>query len=786
MASVRQSVTEAVEGKSPDEPNPRQDYLDEINKYEKEYKPWESRVKKITARYRDEKRDVEKEGARFNILWANIQTLVPATFARIPQPDVSRRFRDTDPTGRVAALILERSLEFEIQHYPDYKATMKQSVLDRFLGGRGTAWVRYEPHFTQAEEDLQLTDDVEKTEVDEQLDYECAPIDYVHWKDFGHSIARTWEEVGCVWRWVYMNKEDVVERFGDEIAKKLPYDATPDDVKDKDKENVKRQAKVCELWDKKRKKAVWLSKSYKEGFLDERDDPLGLRDFFPCPRPLYATMTNESLIPIPDFTLYQDQANELDMLSDRIDGLTKMLQLKGVYDGSADASLGRLFTEGTNGTLLPVKNWGAFAEKGGLKGQVDVFDLTPLVQALKIAYEASGQIKNQVYEIMGISDIVRGSSDPNETLGAQELKGQYNSMRLNSMKEAVAQYATGILQLKAQVICAKFNPQTILAISATDQLNAADQQLIQPAIALLIGQERMMDPEADSPNPLRSFRIEVAADSMVQMNEQEEKVSRMEFLKVQGEFIRQIGEFSQKAGPVAPVMAPLLMEMWKFAVSGFKVGKSIQGAFDETADKLKDMAAQQANQPAPPDPEMVKIQNEQQSEIQRQQQQAQESEATHQREMMEMQSQHALEKERLNAEHVGEREQLIAEAGKAKLEDAFNRWKVEQDNSTKIVVAEISANAQVDSKLIAAEDKAEDTVSGDAGSTGAKPKRKGAIDKLSEMHQQTLDLQGKSVDTQGKLIEQITQLAKAASAPRVRKAVRGPDGRITHSVDEAA
>jgi len=501
-----------------------------------------------------------------------------------------------------------------------------------------------------------------------------------------------------------MNKEDVVERFGDEIAKKLPYDATPDDVKDKDKENVKRQAKVCELWDKKRKKAVWLSKSYKEGFLDERDDPLGLRDFFPCPRPLYATMTNESLIPIPDFTLYQDQANELDMLSDRIDGLTKMLQLKGVYDGSADASLGRLFTEGTNGTLLPVKNWGAFAEKGGLKGQVDVFDLTPLVQALKIAYEASGQIKNQVYEIMGISDIVRGSSDPNETLGAQELKGQYNSMRLNSMKEAVAQYATEILQLKAQVICAKFNPQTILAISATDQLNAADQQLIQPAIALLIGQERMMNPEADSPNPLRSFRIEVAADSMVQMNEQEEKVSRMEFLKVQGEFIRQIGEFSQKAGPVAPVMAPLLMEMWKFAVSGFKVGKSIQGAFDETADKLKDMAAQQANQPAPPDPEMVKIQNEQQSEIQRQQQQAQESEATHQREMMEMQSQHALEKERMGNESNLERERLRSELisdSQQVMQDAdFELKKTAMQVAGSIEVAIINAGAKAQTEQV--------------------------------------------------------------------------------------
>lgn len=213
-----------------------------------------------------------------------------------------------------------------------------------------------------------------------------------------------------------------------------------------------------------------------------------------------------------------------------------------------------------------------------------------------------------------------------------------------------------------------------------------------------------MDPEADSPNPLRSFRIEVAADSMVQMNEQEEKVSRMEFLKVQGEFIRQIGEFSQKAGPVAPVMAPLLMEMWKFAVSGFKVGKSIQGAFDETADKLKDMAAQQANQPAPPDPEMVKIQNEQQSEIQRQQQQAQESEATHQREMMEMQSQHALEKERMGNESNLERERLRSELisdSQQVMQDAdFELKKTAMQVAGSIEVAIINAGAKAQTEQV--------------------------------------------------------------------------------------
>ena len=73
---------------------------------------------------------------------------------------------------------------------------MKQSVLDRFLGGRGTAWARYEPHIRASKTQtpvngVEVTEDIDEPQ--EELDYECAPVDYVNWKDFGHSQARTWE-----------------------------------------------------------------------------------------------------------------------------------------------------------------------------------------------------------------------------------------------------------------------------------------------------------------------------------------------------------------------------------------------------------------------------------------------------------------------------------------------------------------------------------------------------------------------------------------------------------------
>lgn len=665
-----------------------QGYLDAIAKYEREYKKWEKRASDINKRYRDEDRvnTDASNNAQFNILWSNVQILVPATFARVPQPDVARRFRDQDPVGRVAALLLERGLEFETQHYPDYRDTMKQVVQDRFLGGRGTAWIRYEPHFktieqTVPEDGVQVTEDAEAAEPEEQIDYECAPVDYVHWKDFGHSVARTWEEVTLVWRKVYMSENAVEERFGEDIAKKIPYDSTPEDLKTADRNaqtTVKQQACVFELWDKEEGVAVWFSKSMKE-FLDEKSDPLKLQHFFPCPKPLYATLTNETLVPVPDFSLYQDQARTLDILADRAAGLVRMLQLKGVYDAGADASLARLFTEGNNGNLMPVKNWAAFAEKNGLKGQIDVYDLTPIVHALEAVYDAAEQQKQQVYEIMGISDIVRGASNPNETLGAQEMKGQYASMRLRSMQSDVSRFATDILQLKAQVMCSKFNPQTLVAISAAEQLSEGDKAIIPQAMALLVGQDRLMDPSAESPNPLRGFRIEVSTDSMIQMNEAEEKRDRMEFLTANGVFMEKATALTANAGEAAPIIVPLIMEMWKFGVTGFKVGKTIEGQFDEATDKLKKLASQ-PKPPPPPDPAILKLQAEQKMHQEDRQMEMQNNERDKKLDLFLEQQKITLENQRM--------------ANEKMMDMALAKWEALLDARTKVAVAGIGAKSR--------------------------------------------------------------------------------------------
>jgi hypothetical protein len=113
-------------------------WLQVISTYDNEFKKWEARTSKIVRRYRDDNRSQSNnDTSRFNILWSNIQTLVPAVYAKMPKAVAKRRFGDNDQVGRVASQIIERALDFEIEHYPDFRAAMKYAVYDRFLGGRG-------------------------------------------------------------------------------------------------------------------------------------------------------------------------------------------------------------------------------------------------------------------------------------------------------------------------------------------------------------------------------------------------------------------------------------------------------------------------------------------------------------------------------------------------------------------------------------------------------------------------------------------------------------------------
>lgn len=539
-----------------------------------------------------------------------------------------------------------------------------------------------------------------------------------------------------------MSKDAVAERFGKKIAKKIPFNKSPDGLTkygQTSKNNDK--AKVCELWDKETSKVYWLMEDWVD-LLDERDNPLGLEGFFPCAKPLFATTTSDSLVPVPDFILYQDQANELDILTDRIDGLVKSLRVRGVYDASQPA-LQRLLTEGDNNTLIPVDKWMAFSEKGGLKGSIDLLPIETLASALINCYQAQANIKGQIYEITGISDILRGAGAASESATAQQLKGQYAGLRLRAMQESVALFASELLRLKAQIICTKFQPETIMRLAAAEQMSQADQQMIPQALQLM------------KDNPLRSFRIQIAADSLVQLDENQNKQDRMEFMNAFSNFLRE----AIPAGQASPEMVPLLMDMMKFGLGGFKQGAIMEGTIDATLQNMIQASAQKAQNPQP-DPEMLKAQALQQSAQMKVQADTQSQQARAQADMqiehMKMQMEAQLETQRQQHDAQLKMQELAAK-------EQFERWKTELDAATKIMVARISANPGMDIPMIEAQQAAADTITKELG------------DNVRIAMDQMTNAQNNMANMHGESMQKLHAVLQAANAPK--RIIRGADGR---------
>lgn len=668
----------------------------QLEQAQKAFEKYDERGKKVIKRYRDERDATESQRKRFNILWSNVQVLTPSLYGKAAKPDISRRYMDKDPVGRLASTMLERTIEYEVEQFPDFDAAMRGVVEDRLLPGRGVAWVRYAPNIVQdepqaspeqevADEGSQITGTTEQAPI-ERVDSAHSPLDYVYWLDFLHSPARTWDEVWWVARWVYMTRDEGIERFGD-VFKNVPIESD-EVVKDwqnneAKKSSLDKKAKVAEIWDKRTGRVCWVAKGYPQA-LDERDDPLGLEGFFPCPKPLYATTTTGTLIPVPDYCEYEDQAQELDTLTNRISNITKSIKAVGVFNGEYK-ELQRLLNEGIDNKMFPVTAWAALAEKGGLKGAVDMLDISNSVMALKELYMAREQCKQVIYETMGLSDILRGSSEASETLGAQQLKAQFGSLRLRTSQADVARFASDLFRLKAEIICRFYPPELLVEMSGVmDTDDGQNPELVAAAIQML------------KDSTIRDFRIQVESDSLAQVDEQAEKQAATEAIQA-------IGGFLKEAMPMvaaAPETLPMASEMLLFLVRRFKAGRSLESAIEKA---MKALEAKAQNPQAKPDPEMAKVQAQAQADQMRVQADMQAEQAKAQMEI-------ELERQRMQLEQQFKAQQMQmdaqAKAQQTGMDMEFQKWKAMLDAQTAVQVAQISAKATIDRGQIAAANEA--------------------------------------------------------------------------------
>jgi hypothetical protein len=588
----------------------------------KEYlKDWHDQAKKVVERCAANEPRSDTGETRMNFFTANVQTMKAMLYGRSPSTEVRRRFYDpNDEPARIAATALERLLNTDIERDDDScTEALEMALDDRLVPGFGSVRLRYEVETEEqapvpaiqgecdacAEAGGVMTDcpmcggsgQVELapgyTPPPKILD-EDVEVDYVHWEDELWSPCRNWSENR--WRaWkISMTRDALHQRFDDVIGPAevdliaLKGTQVTEDGK-VSRNDPWARAEVWEIWSKEHKKVFWWAEGSSR-ILDVKDDPLGLRGFYPSPRPMFANTTTSDLIPIPDYVIAQDLYNEIDYVSTRITRLERAIKVVGIYDKNS-TELKRIMTEACDLDMLPVDNFMLVAERGGLKGVVDWLPLEQFVAALDKLREYRNELIALLYQVTGMSDIMRGQSSKQATATEQAIKARFASTRMQAFQNEFARFASDILTIKAEIISKHWSKKTIVERANLAFLSDADKQMIPQALELI--QSRIVE-----------YRVEVKPDTIAMQDYAAIKQER-------GEMLTAMATFLQSSMPVitaAPPLGVMLFQMLQWAVAGFRGSGTIEAVIDQGVVQFQQMLAAKQNEPQQPPPEVIKAQ----------------------------------------------------------------------------------------------------------------------------------------------------------------------------------
>ena len=358
--------------------------------------------------------DADNAQKRYNIFWSNVENLKPGMYSRTPNVVVSRRHTgDRNPVAKSAADVLEKTIAYQLSEH-GFGSAIRAARDDYLLVGRGVPWARYIPHEVTVNPET-VGEGSQNPQPSTLLDYEEVILDYVHWSDFGHSDARRWEDVRGVWRRLRMDKAMVAAHFPG-WEERVAYDAqtirsgnndASSDTSDKP-DDAGALATVYEVWDAHTRTVLFVTKGQKEALKTEDTDPLKLPRFFPCSRPIYATLANDDLFAVSDYRQYRTQIKQIQQLTRRIDSLTDAVRLVGAYDAN-QPDLAKIF-EKADGGLVPVTNWAALAGQGGIDGSISFVPMKEIAETLQILHGERDKALNDSYQLTGISDLIRGDT----------------------------------------------------------------------------------------------------------------------------------------------------------------------------------------------------------------------------------------------------------------------------------------------------------------------------------------------------------------------------------------
>lgn len=621
-----------------DEPNSAAALAEAIECAEKEFRPYWLYCDTVDQTYslRAWSATTTHKDQAFDLFWASMEILKPAIYAKPPKPVATPRFKDGKIIDKAVAELIERVLssEFERGHIDEVMLGARD---DLALTNRGVGWVRYES--------------------DEKGGGKRICVEHLDRKDFLHEPARSWAEVGWVARRAWMTKKAMKKRFpNSKEIDNAEYNARRE-YADYGMVDSSAKAGVWEVWSRIDNKVYWWAPGCQD-FLDEDEPHLNISTFWPCPKPAYGTLMRRSLIPVPDYRRYQEMLEQINILTERVYVLLESVKMKILIPGDGDVGRAVEMAVRSDDDKIVIPVPAAALQGAAANGMMLTLPLTEIANTITGLIDARNQLIENFYQVSGISDIMRGATEADETLGAQRLKQQNGSVRVRDKIDELARFARDIAEISAEIVSQNFDKDTLQEISQmefptkasieksikdieksaraeleklADQAEEAAQQAMQsgeqvdPAQAQQQFQQAQQaviakyQPRLDQAKQAvsiedvmkllrdkkaRNLIIDIETDSTIMVDEMAEKQSRAEFLQA----------FSGASASIQPLLmageagAKLAGGMLKFALAPYRANRELDALIDDFIEQAPQMASQ-AGEGESENAELVAAQN---------------------------------------------------------------------------------------------------------------------------------------------------------------------------------
>jgi hypothetical protein len=581
-------------------PSPKT-WLARIKRDKKECERWFKSARLAVEIYESaEAADMGEVKPTFNILHSNIETTVPALYNSTPIPDVRRRFGDVDQIGKEAVDVVERSLSYLVDAYY-FDGAVTEAVRDGELAGRGTVRLRYDPEIQGG-----------------TVAYQTVWTEHVSWDKWGYGPATCWEKVPWVWFELDLTTEELRELgVGEEKIKTLGLHENDPDERSKDTDSqtpptgTLKTIRAWEIWDKRTRAVVYVTDEDSSYLGEPRPDPLQLEQFFPVPKPLMPLRQRRGFVPLCPYDVYRPLVVELDRITQRINALIAQLRVRGIYDSRLKGMF-ELLRDCADGEYIAADDATQFATgAGGLDKSIAHWPMAEIVGALQQLYVQREQTKQTIYEVTGLSDVLRGATNPNETLGAQQLKAQVGSQRLSKRQNSVADFCRDVFRMMTEILCNHFTPEMLSMMTGIQ---------VQPQTMELLRNDMT-----------RGYRIDIETDSTIRADVARSQEQMSLFLQGTAQYAQSMAAVLQlEPGAKAPIV-----QIYAAFARQFKLGKSAEDALEQMIE-----AAGQPEEPKP-SPEAEKIKLDQQ----RMEMQAQMDQQKQQADMAKMQAELEMKRE---------------------------------------------------------------------------------------------------------------------------------------------